>query len=94
MNRSTFTYSCSNEELSKCVEPLAKLTSKNELKLLTNKHHLEQLCLDLLTGIQCVKSFTRRCMDSHQRQYFNAVYQGLGEYVFISSKFLKENYKF
>uniref|UniRef100_A0A182J239 Uncharacterized protein n=1 Tax=Anopheles atroparvus TaxID=41427 RepID=A0A182J239_ANOAO len=37
--------------------------------------------LDLHTGLHCIRSYTRRCMNIHQRDHFNKLYHGTNEVI-------------
>lgn len=39
------------------------------------------LCSDLHAGLQCIQSYTRRCMNSDQRAHFNKLYAGTAEMI-------------
>ncbi|KFB37730.1 AGAP011666-PA-like protein [Anopheles sinensis] len=36
---------------------------------------------DLHTGLHCIRSYTRRCMNIHQRDHFNKLYHGTNEVI-------------
>lgn len=36
---------------------------------------------DLRAGLECIRSFTRRCMNQEQRNHFNQLYHGTGEVI-------------
>lgn len=43
---------------------------------------LEMLvCSDLQAGLECIQSYTRRCMNQEQRVHFNQLYHGTGEVI-------------
>lgn len=39
------------------------------------------LCSDLQAGLECIQSYTRRCMNQEQRVHFNQLYHGTGEVI-------------
>lgn len=36
---------------------------------------------DLKSGLECIRSYTTRCMTPDQRQHFNLLYHGTGELI-------------
>lgn len=38
-------------------------------------------CRDLHAGLQCIQSYTRRCMSPEQRAHFNKLYAGTAEMI-------------
>lgn len=36
---------------------------------------------DLLAGLECVQSYTRRCLEPENRYHFNQLYHGTGEVI-------------
>lgn len=36
---------------------------------------------DLHTGLECIRSYTRRCMSQHEREHFNKLYFGTNEMI-------------
>ncbi|XP_037033664.1 uncharacterized protein LOC119072520 isoform X2 [Bradysia coprophila] len=72
---------CGQDELAACSRPLQVLTETSELSFVTKKSELDKLCPDLHAGLQCIRSYTRRCMNLHQRTHFNKLYHGTGEVI-------------
>ncbi|XP_050091931.1 uncharacterized protein LOC126575332 [Anopheles aquasalis] len=72
---------CGQEELVQCTKPLQLLSATSELSFVTKKEELDQLCPDLDAGLQCIRSFARRCMNIHQRAHFNKLYHGTSEVI-------------
>uniref|UniRef100_A0A336MH10 CSON015365 protein n=1 Tax=Culicoides sonorensis TaxID=179676 RepID=A0A336MH10_CULSO len=72
---------CGQEELSNCAKPLQVLSSTSELSFVTKREDLDKLCPDLRIGVECIRSYTRRCMDINQRDHFNKLYEGTNEMV-------------
>ncbi|KAJ6645587.1 hypothetical protein Bhyg_00793 [Pseudolycoriella hygida] len=62
---------CGQDELAACARPLQVLTETSELSFVTKKSELDKLCPDLHAGLQCIRSYTRRCMNMQQRTHFN-----------------------
>ncbi|XP_049539493.1 uncharacterized protein LOC125953763 [Anopheles darlingi] len=72
---------CGQEELVQCTKPLQLLSATSELSFVTKKEELDQLCPDLHAGLHCIRSYTRRCMNIHQRDHFNKLYHGTNEVI-------------
>ncbi|XP_058126350.1 uncharacterized protein LOC131285596 [Anopheles ziemanni] len=79
--RHGFTEDCGQEELVQCTRPLQVLSATSELSFVTKKEELDKLCPDLHTGLHCIRSYTRRCMNIHQRDHFNKLYHGTNEVI-------------
>ncbi|XP_055598434.1 uncharacterized protein LOC129748011 [Uranotaenia lowii] len=75
------TEDCGQEELIQCTRPLQVLSATSELSFVTKKEELDQLCPDLHAGLHCIRSYTRRCMNIHQRDHFNKLYHGTNEVI-------------
>ncbi|XP_055619309.1 uncharacterized protein LOC129764348 [Toxorhynchites rutilus septentrionalis] len=75
------TEDCGQEELVQCTRPLQVLSATSELSFVTKKEELDKLCPDLHTGLHCIRSYTRRCMNIHQRDHFNKLYHGTYEVI-------------
>lgn len=39
------------------------------------------VCRDLHTGLECIRSYTRRCMSQQEREHFNKIYAGTNEMI-------------
>ncbi|XP_058054325.1 uncharacterized protein LOC131205995 [Anopheles bellator] len=79
--RQVTTEDCGQEELVQCTRPLQVLSATSELSFVTKKEELDKLCPDLHTGLHCIRSYTRRCMNIHQRDHFNKLYHGTNEVI-------------
>ncbi|XP_053679780.1 uncharacterized protein LOC128730727 [Anopheles nili] len=79
--RQVITEDCGQEELVQCTRPLQVLSTTSELSFVTKKEELDKLCPDLHTGLHCIRSYTRRCMNIHQREHFNKLYHGTNEVI-------------
>ncbi|XP_035898241.1 uncharacterized protein LOC118505894 [Anopheles stephensi] len=79
--RQVITEDCGQEELVQCTRPLQVLSATSELSFVTKKEELDKLCPDLHTGLHCIRSYTRRCMNIHQRDHFNKLYHGTNEVI-------------
>lgn len=75
------TEDCGQEELVQCTKPLQVLSATSELSFVTKKEELDKLCPDLHAGLHCIRSYTRRCMNIHQRDHFNKLYHGTNEVI-------------
>ncbi|XP_055530700.1 uncharacterized protein LOC129721782 [Wyeomyia smithii] len=75
------TEDCGQEELVQCTKPLQVLSATSELSFVTKKEELDKLCPDLHSGLHCIRSYTRRCMNIHQRDHFNKLYHGTNEVI-------------
>ncbi|XP_029731736.2 uncharacterized protein LOC115267997 [Aedes albopictus] len=75
------TEDCGQEELVQCTKPLQVLSATSELSFVTKKEELDKLCPDLHAGLHCIRSYTRRCMNIHQREHFNKLYHGTHEVI-------------
>lgn len=75
------TEDCGQEELVQCTKPLQVLSATSELSFVTKKEELDKLCPDLHAGLHCIRSYTRRCMNIHQREHFNKLYHGTNEVI-------------
>ncbi|XP_058465799.1 uncharacterized protein LOC131439143 [Malaya genurostris] len=75
------TEDCGQEELVQCTRPLQVLSATSELSFVTKKEELDKLCPDLHSGLHCIRSYTRRCMNIHQRDHFNKLYHGTNEVI-------------
>lgn len=63
----------------------------NELNTIIRLYAMNTRCLnlycpfcirsDLLAGLECIQSYTRRCMNQEQRKHFNELYHGTGEVI-------------
>ncbi|XP_039433833.1 uncharacterized protein LOC120416208 [Culex pipiens pallens] len=72
---------CGQEELARCARPFQVLQSSTDLSIATKKEELDKICPDLTTGLQCIRSYTRRCMTLEQRDRFNKLYNGTHQFV-------------
>ncbi|XP_058830953.1 uncharacterized protein LOC131689705 [Topomyia yanbarensis] len=72
---------CGQEELARCARPFQVLQSSTDLSIATKKEELDKICPDLNTGLQCIRSYTRRCMTMEQRDRFNKLYNGTHQFV-------------
>lgn len=63
---------CGQEELVRCSKPL-------QVGVVTSE--LNKLCPDLHAGINCIRSYTRRCMTLKQREQFMKIYRGTEEVI-------------
>ncbi|KFB47352.1 AGAP010534-PA-like protein [Anopheles sinensis] len=72
---------CGQEELAKCARPFQVIQSSTDLSIATKKEDLEKICPDLNNGLQCIRSYTRRCMTLEQRNRFNKLYNGTHQFV-------------
>lgn len=72
---------CGQEELARCARPFQVLQSSTDLSIATKKEELDKICPDLTTGLQCIRSYTRRCMTLDQRDRFNKLYNGTHQFV-------------
>ncbi|XP_058466153.1 uncharacterized protein LOC131439305 isoform X2 [Malaya genurostris] len=72
---------CGQEELARCARPFQVLQSSTDLSIATKKEELDKICPDLNTGLQCIRSYTRRCMTLEQRDRFNKLYNGTHQFV-------------
>uniref|UniRef100_A0A6E8W4J9 Protein TsetseEP domain-containing protein n=1 Tax=Anopheles coluzzii TaxID=1518534 RepID=A0A6E8W4J9_ANOCL len=79
--RQVITEDCGQEELVQCTRPLQVLSATSELSFVTKKEELDKLCPDLHKGLHCIRSYTRRCMNIHQRDHFNKLYHGTNEVI-------------
>uniref|UniRef100_A0A4Y0BIS7 Protein TsetseEP domain-containing protein n=1 Tax=Anopheles funestus TaxID=62324 RepID=A0A4Y0BIS7_ANOFN len=79
--RQVLSEDCGQEELVQCTRPLQVLSATSELSFVTKKEELDKLCPDLHTGLHCIRSYTRRCMNIHQRDHFNKLYHGTNEVI-------------
>lgn len=75
------TEDCGQEELVQCTKPLQMLSATSELSFVTKKEELDKLCPDLHAGLHCIRSYTRRCMNIHQREHFNKLYLGTNDVI-------------
>lgn len=72
---------CGQEELAKCARPFQVIQSSTDLSIATKKEDLDKICPDLNNGLQCIRSYTRRCMTLEQRNRFNKLYNGTHQFV-------------
>lgn len=72
---------CGHEELNKCSKSLAALKSTTDLSFAPKREELAELCPDLKAGLNCIRSYTRRCMTLAQRQQFMKIYKGTDEVI-------------
>ncbi|XP_055628084.1 uncharacterized protein LOC129769694 [Toxorhynchites rutilus septentrionalis] len=72
---------CGQEELARCARPFQVLQSSTDLSIATKKEELDKICPDLNAGLQCIRSYTRRCMTLEQRDRFNKLYNGTHQFV-------------
>ncbi|XP_055596464.1 uncharacterized protein LOC129746668 [Uranotaenia lowii] len=72
---------CGQEELARCAAPFQVLQSSTDLSIATKKEELDKICPDLKLGLQCIRSYTRRCMTLEQRNRFNKLYNGTHQFV-------------
>ncbi|XP_040166733.1 uncharacterized protein LOC120902231 isoform X1 [Anopheles arabiensis] len=72
---------CGQEELAKCARPFQVIQSTTDLSIATKKEDLDKICPDLNNGLQCIRSYTRRCMTLEQRNRFNKLYNGTHQFV-------------
>lgn len=72
---------CGQEELLQCQRSLSELNEFSDLSFLSRKSNLEKQCPDLLNGLECIQSYTRRCMSQDQRAHFNKLYAGTAEMI-------------
>ncbi|XP_031626675.1 uncharacterized protein LOC116342972 [Contarinia nasturtii] len=72
---------CDFNELVSCTRPLSEISEFSGLSFLSKKSDLDKLCPDLLAGLECIQSYTRRCMNQDQRNHFNQLYHGTGEVI-------------
>ncbi|ETN62434.1 hypothetical protein AND_005902 [Anopheles darlingi] len=72
---------CGQEELAKCVRPFQVIQSASDLSIATKREDLDRVCPDLNHGLQCIRSYTRRCMNLEQRNHFNQLYNGTHQFV-------------
>ncbi|XP_035785329.1 uncharacterized protein LOC118463112 [Anopheles albimanus] len=72
---------CGQEELAKCVRPFQVIQSASDLSIATKREDLDRVCPDLNHGLQCIRSYTRRCMNLEQRNHFNQLYNGTNQFV-------------
>uniref|UniRef100_A0A182P848 Uncharacterized protein n=1 Tax=Anopheles epiroticus TaxID=199890 RepID=A0A182P848_9DIPT len=72
---------CGQEELAKCARPFQVIQSTTDLSIATKREDLDKICPDLNAGLQCIRSYTRRCMTLEQRNRFNKLYNGTHQFV-------------
>uniref|UniRef100_A0A2M4AAG4 Putative lateral signaling target protein 2 n=2 Tax=Anopheles triannulatus TaxID=58253 RepID=A0A2M4AAG4_9DIPT len=72
---------CGQEELTNCVRPFQVIQSPSDLSIATKREDLDRVCPDLNHGLQCIRSYTRRCMNLEQRNHFNQLYNGTHQFV-------------
>lgn len=72
---------CGQEEMLQCQRSLSELNQFSDLLFLSRKGNLQKQCPDLLNGLECVQSYTRRCMNIDHRAHFNKLYAGTAEMV-------------
>lgn len=72
---------CGQEELLQCQNSLLELNEFSDLSFLSRKSNLQKQCPDLLNGLECIQSYTRRCMNTDQRAHFNKLYAGTSEMI-------------
>ena len=68
---------CSPHQMASCTDPLTLLTDKPDLGLGSSMEELQSMCPKLRDGLTCINTFTVRCLDSDQRNYFNILYSGI-----------------
>uniref|UniRef100_A0AAG5DM99 Uncharacterized protein n=1 Tax=Anopheles atroparvus TaxID=41427 RepID=A0AAG5DM99_ANOAO len=72
---------CGQEELANCARPFQVIQSTTDLSIASKKEDLDKICPDLNNGLQCIRSYTRRCMNLTQRNHFNKLYDGTHQFV-------------
>ncbi|CAO1431686.1 unnamed protein product [Diamesa serratosioi] len=72
---------CGQEELVRCSKPLQMLQSTTDLSFTPRREELDKLCPDLKAGLNCIRSYTRRCMTFKQREQFMQIYKGTDEVI-------------
>ncbi|XP_053687960.1 uncharacterized protein LOC128737361 [Sabethes cyaneus] len=72
---------CGQEELARCARPLQVLQSSTDLSIAIKKEELDKICPDLNNGLQCIRSYTRRCMTLEQRDRFNKLSNGTHQFM-------------
>ena len=68
---------CSPDLMTSCIDPLTLLTDKPDLGLGSSLEELQSMCPKLMDGLSCINTFTVRCLDTEQRNYFNILYSGI-----------------
>ena len=63
--------------MTSCIDPLTLLTDKPDLGLGSSLEELQSMCPKLMDGLSCINTFTVRCLDTEQRNYFNILYSGI-----------------
>ena len=63
--------------MTSCTDPLTLLTDKSDLGLGSSMEELQSMCPKLMDGLACINTFTVRCLDTDQRNYFNILYSGI-----------------
>ena len=66
---------CGNSDIARCVELLEVLTSK-DIGFAASREELDKMCPVLMSGLQCIDNYTRRCLSPQHRSYFNKLYNG------------------
>ncbi|CRK91277.1 CLUMA_CG004956, isoform A [Clunio marinus] len=74
-------FPCGQEELIQCSKQIRALTETSEFNFVDNKEELDRVCPDLHTGLECIRSYTRRCMSQHEREHFRKLYFGTNEMI-------------
>ncbi|KAF4525358.1 hypothetical protein B566_EDAN007841 [Ephemera danica] len=72
---------CTQEEMLRCSFPLKVITDNKELTFVTSKQELDLQCPQLLAGLQCIDSFTHRCMNPNDRHEFMRLYNGTKGFI-------------
>ncbi|KAG5681525.1 hypothetical protein PVAND_010951 [Polypedilum vanderplanki] len=72
---------CGQEELQRCAAQLKAVEGTREFNFVYNKEELDRICPDLHMGLQCIKSYSRRCMSQHEREHINKIYDGTNEMI-------------
>lgn len=78
--RGASSYSCGQEELVRCAQPLQVFTDAG-LTFVASKKDLDVICPDLREGLRCVHSYTNRCMTLAQKTHFNKLFHGTSSMV-------------
>ncbi|CAG9802149.1 unnamed protein product [Chironomus riparius] len=72
---------CGQEELQQCARQIKAVEATREFNFVYNKEQLDRICPDLHMGLECIRSYSRRCMSQHERDHINKIYYGTNEMI-------------